>query len=202
MIIRVMNTKLRSVHKYIFFNGMSMKIYEKIQRLLELCFQIFDEFKQMITLWKGELSGLLKRSVKVFSEKAGSIVTSDDPIRVNHRYNKSDKIFAELFCSRLVAANELKKTFTYERAVGLSWMNAACYDDYFFVVIFRVLIGDLEHWNRKATETFKWRKSIIVFEGREKIEKPRVGIRNKIGELDKVIWSLEVVREAQSNVVF
>lgn len=102
----------------------------------------------MITLWKGEFSRFMKCSVEVFSEKTGSVVASNDSIRIYHRDDKGNEIFSKLFCAGLFTTNVLQESFADKRAVGLPGVDSSSKYEDFFVVVFRLLVGDFEDGNR------------------------------------------------------
>lgn len=133
---------------------MAVEVNKEVEALLMFGFEVLNQFKQVESLRKCELSGLVESAVKVLTKEACTIVTHNYTIWVDHRHDIGNKVLPELFGLGLITANVLQETLTNERTVRLSRMYTASNHNNFFIVRLCLFVSDFQHWNRKSSETF------------------------------------------------
>lgn len=95
VIIFVDNRKLWAINKYIFLCWMPMKIKKHEQIFFKCQFCIHNYFLKEIYFWENLFWRVFILSIKIFPWNSSSIMSKNNSIRVEHRYNFKNKALSE-----------------------------------------------------------------------------------------------------------
>lgn len=117
LIVSLLNRKFRSIHKHIFLYRMSVQINIQIKPFFVFAFELFCKFHQVKSLRKGVFSRLVECSVEILSEKTGSVVSCNHPVRIQHRHHVEYIPFSQLFAHRIIAAYTTQHPLSHKRSI-------------------------------------------------------------------------------------
>lgn len=126
-VILLLWTSTTSVKKSILFPWMTMKIDKHSQ--LSLLTLLSDHFLEQKYLWVILWARLLPFSIKVDSRSRKSVVSTTNPIHVNHRHDFKEKFISEVFRILGLANQLFYKTFSNKGRTCLTRMHSGWYYD-------------------------------------------------------------------------
>lgn len=165
-------------------------------------FQILYQLQQMVSLWKSIPPRRVKRPIQILPKQTSPIIPCYNTIRVHHRDDISDKLFPELFGFGLGAAYILYEPLTNEWTIRLTRMHSSRNYHYLLIIIFHLLISDLQYRHPQPTQAFQRRQHLTILHRGQELQQPRIWIGNKISKLNSVIRNIKAVSKTQGNVPF
>ena len=136
----MLNAEVRTVHKNVFLDRVTVKIDVEVKTLFVGRFQLPRQLHQMVSLGKGVFARLVERSVQIFAEQTGPVISCHYSIRVNHRYHHENVVLSQF--PSLVTAHILQKPLGNKGRIGLSGVYPCSYEYNLFIILWFCLIGD------------------------------------------------------------